>query len=170
MSGGAELCCAWTRRWAWNYICQSQQNIWRLPAPGLKNTPLDSYKQGPEVGGCATEHGGDREHWGHRADRADWADRADGLTGLTGTETRLFKKWNFYKSLKKKRKWGSSLTHRGIPVAHLKSPIFGLSEHLTEKNVFFREFPKLPLPPIRASWTIFFGRQKRRLNAYYRNN
>ena len=36
---------------------------------------------------------------------------------------------------------------------------------------FFRALPKLPLPPlppIRASCTTFFGRQKRRFNAYYR--
>ena len=36
-----------------------------------------------------------------------------------------------------------------------------------KKNVFFRALPKLPLspplPPIRASCTTFFGRQKRRL-------
>ena len=63
-----------------------------------------------------------------------------------------------------------SLTHRGIPVAHLKSPIFGLSEHLTEKNVFFRELPKLPLPPIRASCTTFLDVKKQRFSTYYKTN
>ena len=39
-----------------------------------------------------------------------------------------------------------------------------------KKNVFFRPLSKLPLPPIRATCTTFFGRQKRRVNAYYDND
>ena len=37
-----------------------------------------------------------------------------------------------------------------------------VKEHLLRKTVFFRALPKLPLPlpPIRATCTIFFGRQK----------
>ena len=32
-----------------------------------------------------------------------------------------------------------------------------------KKNVYFRALPKLVLPPIRATWSSFFGRQKRRI-------
>ena len=41
-----------------------------------------------------------------------------------------------------------------------------------EKNVFFRALSESPKPPpitpIRATWSFFFGRQKRRFSAYYR--
>ena len=38
-----------------------------------------------------------------------------------------------------------------------------------KKNVFFRALPELPpRPPIWATCTTFFGRQKRRFSAYYR--
>ena len=38
-----------------------------------------------------------------------------------------------------------------------------LREDLPKKNVYFRALPKLALPPpIRATWSSFSGRQKRR--------
>ena len=44
--------------------------------------------------------------------------------------------------------------------------------HQLKKNVFFRALPESPKPPpmtpIRATWSFFFGRQKRRFSAYYR--
>ena len=44
--------------------------------------------------------------------------------------------------------------------------------HQLKKNVFFWPLPESPKPPpmtpIRATWSFFFGRQKRRFSAYYR--
>ena len=54
----------------------------------------------------------------------------------------------------------------------LRGPRGPKGRHQWKKNVFFRALPESPKPPpltpIRATWSFFFGRQKRRFSAYYR--
>ena len=50
---------------------------------------------------------------------------------------------------------------------------FGQGRHQQKRNNFFWALPESPKPPppltpIRATWSFFFGHQKRRFSAYYR--
>ena len=66
------------------------------------------------------------------------------------------------------------LTHSGEKTFQLHTVwIVCKGRHQLKKNVFFWALPESPNPPppmtpIRATWSFFFGRQKRRFSAYYR--
>ena len=74
-----------------------------------------------------------------------------------------------------KVKWTYFDAYLWPQVVMLLAPTGALREDLPwKKNVFFRAFPKLapppPLPPIRATWSSFFRRQKRRIAEKSTNN